>query len=78
MGDSLMGTGQVVSSTRDRVASEPVSSATGGLTFSPDRLRKLNVNECAAYWVSEGHLCQEGVVLCRNGICWGRQGAESC
>lgn len=26
-----------------------MSSATGGLTFLPDRLRKLNINECAVY-----------------------------
>lgn len=74
MGDILMGIGQVVSSTRDRAASEPVSSATGGLTFIPDGQRKLNVNEHATYWVSEGRLCQEGVGLCRNGICWGWTG----
>lgn len=57
-----MGTGQA--------ASEPGSSATGGLTFIPGRPRKFNINEYGIYWVSEGHLCQEGVGLCRNRICW--------
>lgn len=65
-----MGTGQAASSTRERAASEPGSSATGGLTFIPGRPRKFNINEYGIYWVSEGHLCQEGVGLCRNRICW--------
>lgn len=63
-----MGTGQAASSARERAASEPGSSATEGLTFIPGRPRKfMNINE---YWVSEGHLCHEGVGLCRNRICW--------
>lgn len=47
--DTLIGPGLAMTSARERATSEPVSSATGDLTFLPNRLRKLNINECAIY-----------------------------
>jgi hypothetical protein len=47
--DTLIGPGPAVISARERATSEPVSSATGGLTFMPGRLRKLTINERAVY-----------------------------
>lgn len=46
---TLIGLGPAMTSARERATSEPVSSATGGLTFLSNRLRKLNINECAIY-----------------------------
>lgn len=77
-GDTLTDTGPTVTSAGRRQP-EPVSSATGGLEFTPDRLRELNINECAIYQGCLGGICdRKELVFAEEAGSFGGHGAESC
>lgn len=45
----------------------------------PDRLRKLNINECAIYQGCLGGICdRKELVFAEEAVSFGGQGAESC